>query len=451
MIFTTMVRFLNTFFGSGTRNIRGAHQFANSIIIFDEVQTLSPKCMAIFNTLLNFLSEICGVTIVLLTATQPLLSQAPDQIPNLRIRENSELSGCTLEVYKAFKRTEIIDKRKRGGYSSQELSDLVWETASKEGNVLAVFNTKAAVIEIYEMIKATYSEKLDAEHYRVYVLTTQLYPKHRKQKIEEIREKLQNKEHIIVLSTQLIEAGVDISFRAVYRSMAGLDSIIQSAGRCNRHGENGEGYLGKVYVVNPSFESLGQLQDIKKSKEALEAVLEIYKMNSGVLDNDMGSLSAIETYFKEYYVRQKENMTYEFHVDKQSKYEMYDLLSDNSSLYKSKYKEKQDKRIQLTQSFKSAGKYFKAIDEHGKAVIIPHKEGKEIVAKAISSTLNYDRYKILHKLQAYTVNLSDSLCKELGQAITYYENLGIYVLNEAYYDEVYGVSKTPVAMEFYNF
>lgn len=451
MIFTTMVRFLNIFFGSGTRNIRAAHQFANSVIIFDEIQTLSPKCIAMFNLLLNFLSELCNATIVLSTATQPLLNQTPNEVPHLEIEADSEISGCTLAIYNAFKRTEIIDKRKIDGYSSQELSELIWMTAREEGNVLAVFNTKASVTEVYDTIKATYGEILEEEEYEIYVLTTQLYPKHRKQKIDDIRNKLKNNKHIIVLSTQLIEAGVDISFKAVYRSLAGLDSVIQSAGRCNRHGENGENQFGKAYVVNPNFEVLGALRDIKKSKEALEIVLELYKQNSERFANDLSALAATKAYFAEYYRKQNSNMTYKFKVDRQVEYEMYDLLSDNKNLFSAKYRRQQDKRIQLTQSFKSAGNYFKAIDEHGKSVIIPHREGKALVLQLISATMNRDKYKLLHKLQAYTVNLSEGLFKELGNAITYYENLGIYVLNEAYYDEVYGVSKTPIAMDFYNF
>lgn len=454
MIFTTMVRFLNTFFSSGTKNIRGAHNFANSIIIFDEIQTLSPKCIAMFNELLNFLSEICGATIILSTATQPLLNHTPEGVPDIKIRDNIEISGCTYQMHREFKRTEFIDRRKPGGYTKEELCQMIWQSAEEKGNALIVFNTKAAVVALYDELKQCYGELAEEEHVTFYVLTTHLYPKHRKEKIDEIREKLKNNERIIVISTQLIEAGVDISFKTVFRSLAGLDSIIQSGGRCNRHGENAKGVFGQVYLINPQFESLGSLANIKKGKEAVETLLNLFEVNPEAFEEELSSLTAIEAYFKEYYMKQKENMTYKFKIDGQTEYRMYELLSDNKNLlgaYRSSHQGKTDRRMSLTQSFKTAGHYFKAIDEHGKAVIIQHGQGKQLVSDLLSLKMNQDKYTQLHRLQAYTVNISEGLFKQLGDAVACYEELGIYVLNEAYYDEIYGVSTSPIAMDFYNY
>lgn len=449
IIFTTMVRFLNTFLTSGTKNIRPAHQFANSIIIFDEIQTIPPNCIALFNGIINFLSSICKTTIVLSTATQPLLDQTPENIPKLNIKNNMELSNCNIEDYKCFKRTEIKDLRKKGGYTCQELSQLVWETAQKEDNVLVVLNTKNAVKILYETLQKQYEEPIKEGKYNCYVLTTNLYPKHRKEIIKDIKSLLKNNERLIVISTQLIEAGVDLSFKAVYRSIAGLDNAIQCAGRCNRHGELNS--LKEVYLINPNFESLDKLYDIQKSQEAFTELLNLYKETPNNFDNDINSLKSIEYYFENYQERQKYNMLYKIDTT----YDIYSLLGYNIKLLRN-YKDKLnklDKPMVLYQSFKTAGRYFKVIDDYGIPVIVAHKEdkeGKDLINQLLSKKDIRNKYQLIQKLQAYTVNISEYLSKELGNAIIYYENLGIYILNDNYYDEIYGVidSFTPQA-EFF--
>lgn len=453
MIFTTMVRFLNTFFESGTRNIRGAHQFSNSIIIFDEIQTISPKCIALFNGLINFLTNVCHTTVVLSTATQPLLNRIPETIPNLLIQEKAELSGCTSDMYELFKRTEIVDKTETSGNTKENLSQMIWENVKTKGNALVVLNTKSSVVTLYDEMKRQYGEQAEEEKIIFYVLSTNLYANHRKKRIEEIRCKLANKERIIVLSTQLIEAGVDLSFRTVFRSLAGLDSIIQCAGRCNRHGENGLGVYGEVYLINPNFESLGSLKDIKKGRESVESLLEIYNRNKKSFEGDLSSVKAIEAYFTSYYKKQEENMTYKFKGCNRV-FEMYNLLSDNVAIKKEAEQNlniEKNTRTIINQSFKTAAKYFEAIDTKGKSVIIQHGGGKQLVSELLSANKYVDKYKLLNKLQPYTVNISEGVFKKLGNAIRYYEAFGVYILNEDYYDEVFGVSTTPVAMTFYNF
>lgn len=453
MIFTTMVRFLNTFFESGTRNIRGAHQFSNSIIIFDEIQTISPKCIALFNGIINFLTNVCHTTVVLSTATQPLLNRTPETIPNLLMQEVSEISGCTSDMYELFKRTEIVDKTKLGGNTKEDLSQMIWEHVKTKGNALVVLNTKSAVASLYEEMKRQYGEQAEEEKITFYVLSTNLYANHRKKRIEEIRCKLSNKERIIVLSTQLIEAGVDLSFNTVFRSLAGLDSIIQCAGRCNRHGENGFGVYGQVYLINPNFETLGSLKDIKKGRESVESLLEIYNRNKNSFEGGLSSVKAIEAYFTSYYKKQEENMTYKF-KECTREFEMYNLLSDNAIIKKESEQNlniEKNTRTIINQSFKTAAKYFEAIDTKGKSVIIQHGGGKQLVSELLSANRYVDKYKLLNKLQPYTVNISEGVFKKLGNAIRYYEAFGVYILNEDYYDEVFGVSTTPVAMTFYNF
>ncbi|MGL5676783.1 MAG: CRISPR-associated helicase Cas3' [Cellulosilyticaceae bacterium] len=453
IIFTTMVRFLNTFFESGTRNIRGLHQFANAVIVFDEIQTIPPKCIAMFNGVVNFLAKVCNTTIVLSTATQPLLNHVPKGLSPLKIEEMPELSNCNQEIYKHFKRTEIIDKTEVGGNSKASLARFVWQELQEKGNALVVLNTKSSVVTLYEEIKQTYGE-MEEKEYSLYVLTTHLYPNHRKKIIEEIREKLRKQEKVLVISTQLIEAGVDISFKTVFRSLAGLDSIIQSAGRCNRHGENGKGEYGQVYLINPEFETLGSLADIKKAKDTVETLLDIFKRSPEQLEGELNSIKAIEAYFKGYYHEQKDNMTYRFNNNLKEEYLMYELLGGNKTIVDEAMSNNQvyrNKPMPLGQSFKTSASYFTAIDSSGKSVVIQHGESKVILSQLLSAAQNEEKYKLLHKLQPYTVNISNGIFKQLEGAVKYYEGLGMYVLNEDYYDDVFGVSTRPTKMTFYNF
>lgn len=454
IILTTMVRFLNAFFESGTRNMRGLHQFANSIIIFDEIQTIPPKCIAMFNGVVNFLAKVCGSTVVLSTATQPLLNHVPEGVPALAIESISEISNCNQEMHKHFKRTEIIDRTELGGNSKMDVAKFVWEEAQQKGNALVILNTKSSVVDLYEEIKQNYGE-CNEEKCQLYVLTTHLYPEHRKQLIAEIRQKLHREERILLLSTQLIEAGVDISFKTVFRSLAGLDSIIQSAGRCNRHGENGRGVYGQVYLINPNFEKLGSLVDIKKGRYTVETLLRLFKKNPESFDGELDSIKAIEAYFQGYYHEQKDNMAYRFKNNLGGECFMYELLGSNQKIIqeaKSNNLTYRNKPLALGQSFKTSAKYFNAIDSSGKSVVIQHApESKVILSKLLSAKKNQEKYQLLHKLQAYTVNISEGTFRQLEGAIRYYEGLGIYVLNEDYYDDVFGVSIRPVKMTFYNF
>ena len=199
IVLTTMVRFLNTFFASGTRNLRPAHRFTNAVIIFDEIQTLPIKQIALFNSLINYLAYICGCTCVLCTATQPLLGETEKPVYPVRMGGHASLAELPGEALDIFKRVHVEDKRKKGGYSKEELADFIWNRAVCTGNVLAIMNTKNSALAVYNEIV----NKSDGT-YKVYYLSTRLYAEHRKRIIDEIGEDLSQNENIIVVSTQLI-------------------------------------------------------------------------------------------------------------------------------------------------------------------------------------------------------------------------------------------------------
>ncbi len=436
IVFISMVRFLNIFFSTGSKNSRPIHNFANSIIIFDEVQTISPKHIAIFNGVINFLRDICNATIILSTATQPMLNSEIDKdIFPVKLSVNHEISGCSQEIINEFRRTKIIDKTKLK--SQEDIANFIVELSKENNSVLVILNTKNAVKKIYELLKIKNIAQL-------FVLTTNLYPVHREKTLNEIRFKLK-KEKVIVISTQLIEAGVDISFSCVVRSLAGLDSIIQSSGRCNRHGEFNE-TLGQVYIVKPDFENLDNLTEIKVGKGVVENILLLKKRNSQSTKS-LDDIEYIDTYFKKYYLQQKDELKYPLLKDK--KYNIYDLLSDNLKL---KNEALSNKGLTcnlsgLTQSFKFAENNFEAIEKFGKSVIVMHNDSINLVEQLKNSRNFKDKKAILKQLERYTVNLFTT---DKNNGIEYFEECGIYISKEGYYDEIFGVS-TDIVQKNYNF
>ena len=264
VVYTTMVQFLETLFGAGTRGARRMHQLANSVLIFDEIQTLPVRCVHLFNNAINFLVEQCGSTVVLCTATQPLLDRVDVKKGSIRVPDGNEIMPDLKALFDDLKRVEVVNSRKPSGWANGEIADLSIKEAHRADSCLVIVNTKKAAQTLYNLAK-------DQDGMDVYHLSTDLCPAHRKDKLAEIKAKLEeintkqgNAVKLLCFSTQLIEAGVDVDFGAVIRSTAGLDSIAQAAGRCNR---NGNREIGIVHVVNPQDENLDMLPDIKIGKE----------------------------------------------------------------------------------------------------------------------------------------------------------------------------------------
>lgn len=447
IVLTTMVRFLNTFFASGTRNLRPAHQFQNAVIIFDEIQTLPIKQIAIFNSLINFLADICNCTCVLCTATQPLLGATEDPVYPIKIAEPSELAKLPSEAKEIFKRVQVKSELKRDGYTKEELGDFIWDKMISNENILVIMNTKASALAVYQEI----AERAEGK-FKVYYLSTRLYPAHRKWVIDEIRKDLSAKEKIIVVSTQLIEAGIDFDFSCVVRSLAGMDSIVQAAGRCNREGRK---KAGITYIVNPNekLESLMHLKDIKEGARQTERVLQEFYKKPEIFDDDLLSEKTINTYFQYYFWMRKEEMTYP--IPKVREYSLYDLLSGNDSLVSSGKVHSNYEKKALNQAFRTAADYFNVIEDSGNSIFVRRERGKEIWEEVQKST-EYKAVKaLLKEAQQFVVNVSLHELKKLGESkgvIQWEDKMGMYVLNEMYYDEKIGLTEeTSDTMPYYGF
>jgi CRISPR-associated endonuclease/helicase Cas3 len=232
MIVTTFVQLFHTLIGYKNRFLKKFHNIVNSIVILDEVQNINPDYYKLIQNTFKILGERFGIYFLLITATQPEILEN-DTVIKL-IDSNKYMTSDIfnrVKLYTETKEMKIEDFAKKFCY-----------TFSDE-NCLLVMNTKSYAKKLYEIINENYSD------YEIYCLTTNLTPYDRKIQIAEIQKYLKNNNKIIVISTQLIEAGVDLSFKNVYRDLGPLDSIIQVAGRCNRHNEFGK-VGGEMHLIN---------------------------------------------------------------------------------------------------------------------------------------------------------------------------------------------------------
>ena len=441
VVFTTMVQFLETVFGAGTRGARRMHQLAKAVIIFDEIQTLPIKCVHMFNNVINFLVNQCGSTVVLCTATQPLLSSVDEKKGALKLTEENELMPDVDKLCADLKRVHVHDSRKSAGWSYPEIGALAVEQVSKEGNCLVVVNTKKAARLIFE-------EAQNAD-FEAFHLSTGMCPAHRKKTLKAIHQKLADKEPVLCISTQLIEAGINIDFRAVIRMLAGLDSITQAAGRCNRHGSS---ELGSVFIVNPAEENLEFLKDIAVGKEKSNRVLDDYRDNPSKYDSDVIGPKMLEWYYQNYFYERKDAMDYPVYAGRNDS--LLNLLSSNSNVV-SEYGRVQKilPEIFLRQSFMTAAKLFKSIDAPTRSVLVRYgDEGKELVNQLCAAYEVDKQYALIKKAQQYSVNLFPYEFEKLAVQDALYrvqEDTEIFYLDDRYYSETFGISMETINKEVF--
>ncbi len=425
IIFTTMVQFLDALFSGGTRGARRMHQLVRSVLIFDEIQTLPIKCVHLFCNAINFLVENAKTTAVLCTATQPLLDnlRSPDK-GQLSIPEGNELACDVENLFRKLKRVEIKNfVRLNDGWDESELADLVIDRCLHEGSCLVVVNTKAWAQQLYLACKERIGEE------SLHHLSTSLCPSHRKKILKTIRDRLDAGKPVLCISTQLIEAGVDVDFASVVRFLAGLDSIAQAAGRCNR---NKKRPLGHVYVVNPKEEKIDLLVDIREGRDKALRVLG-EKSNDDLLAPDV-----MARYFSYYFYDRAKEMDYPLTASQVGRDDsLLNLLGDNSKNVG------KNTPLLLKQSFATAGRIFNAFDAPTKAVIVPFEEGKEIIAQLCAVPEPAKAYKLMKHAQQFSVNVFPNVWKKLLEhdaVVPVQPGEEIYYLREQHYSHEFGLS-----------
>ncbi|UTR16909.1 CRISPR-associated helicase Cas3' [Salipaludibacillus sp. LMS25] len=430
IIFTTLVQFLNVFYAKGNRNTRRLHNLSHSVLIFDEVQKVPTTCVSLFNEALNFLKESAHSSILLCTATQPTLENVTHSLLKER---DGEIVHNLADVSQAFKRVDIVNKTDEP-LTNETLAEWIETEVSDWGSTLVILNTKSVVKELYERLKDN--------PFPVYHLSTAMCAAHRKNQLATIRGLLKEGTPFICVTTQLIEAGVDVSFKCVIRSLAGLDSIAQAAGRCNRHGED---QLRQVYVIDHMEEKLSKLKEIEVGKGIAGNILTRFKKKPEKYEGSILSQAAISDYFLYYYRKMDANLNYYVkEVDKEMTKLLMSLNKENS--YVTYYQKKTGTAfpLLLNGSYKTAADHFHVIDQKTTSVIVPYGEGQDIIAQLNSDEWLDDLSKVLKIAQQYTVNLysQEMACLIKEGAIVMHLDGMIYELKEGWYSDEYGVDLT---------
>jgi CRISPR-associated endonuclease/helicase Cas3 len=442
IVYTTSVQLLESLFSGGTRGGRRMHQLAESVIVFDEIQTLPIRMVHLFNNAINFMVDICRSSVVLCTATQPCLDRVDPVKGVIKISKDHEIIPDVEVLFDELRRVEVIDAIKPGGWRTEEVAGLVMEELKESSSVLIVVNTKRAARELFQLLS---QNEMDAYH-----LSTDMCPAHRMGVLTRLKQSLDpgKSEPVICVSTQLIEAGVDIDFDCVIRYVAGLDSIAQAAGRCNR---NGIREKGRVIIVNPAKEATGRLKDIEVARDVANRVLDEFRNDPKSFGDDILSPKAMARYFDYYFFDRASEMDYPVsakvigHSDT-----LLRMLSTNEIALQNYGRDKKKAPgIPLRQSFQSAGKAFRVIDSETQGIIVPYGRGSEIIGELCASSDIFQESDLIKEAQRYSVNCFKNMIDKLGigesGALYELQGSGILCLKPEYYSENYGVSVEPVA------
>lgn len=396
VIISTLVQFLNILFSAKTTAIRRFHALCGSVIVIDEVQTVPAKLLSLFSLAINFLAEVCGATVVLCSATQPCI----EQIPHPLHAPIPELVPYSPELWQVFRRTELHPV---GTLSLEGIAQFALDHLEK--SLLIVCNKKAQAEKLFRLLK-------DGGDFDLFQLSASMCVQHRRDVLKQIHASLDSDRKTVCISTQVIEAGVNISFACVIRLTAGMDSVVQAAGRCNRNGGAGPGVLAPVYLAEARGEQLGRLPDIQRGKDASTDLLVEFKNHPERYGHRLDSDAAIEYYYRALYHRM-DTGSQDF-VWRKGKPTLFSLLSRNRS-------QESDAPYYFRQSFRLAGSRFQVFEENTTDVIVPYGPGKKLIADLCGEQAQRDPAylkKRLEEARPYTVSLYqyqiDRLLSEQG-------------------------------------
>ena len=414
IIVTTNVQFFESLFSHKVSRSRKVHSIANSVVVFDEVQMFPTEFLNPMLRLLEDLRHIYGTQLLFCSATLPPFDK--DHSSSFkRVNDFHQLSDAIQpivpedpELFKVFDR--VIYHLEEKEYTTKELA----EELSQLDSALCIVNSRRDASQLYHALLEAGKETQNVIH-----LSRNMCSAHLKERIAEIRQRLKAGLPTIVISTQLIEAGVDIDLPIVYRAMSGLDSIVQAGGRCNREGKRpapGEVYVFSLSDGGKAFGAIAQGQDATRF----------------LLDNDKEHtrpsipLELIEAYYDRYY----------------ASIESFDTKDIAESLYD----EDEAKRWRF--DFEQASKDFQLIDNVDRDLFVPYGKGKELLEGLEKHTL-YLNHRTLRELQQYHVAISKGRYEELEEARLLSEVVvdreagkSILVLAPQGYDEALGVCTT---------
>jgi CRISPR-associated endonuclease/helicase Cas3 len=398
VIITTNVQFFESLFAAKTSRCRKLHNIVNSVVLLDEAQLIALDFLEPILETMRLLAEHYRVSFVICTATQPVFERHKDFLKVSGLPEGSirEIVQDVSGLYKGLERVKVA----REILPVAEWKDLAGELSAYE-QALCIVSDRKSCRELHaQMPKGTYH------------LSALMCAQHRSDTIAEIKDKLKKGETVRVISTQLVEAGVDIDFPVVYRSMAGLDSIAQAAGRCNREGKrNALGELGKVVIFHGVRKAPAGI--LRKASETAQRML-----NQGL--NNPIDQAVFPGYFSELYWKA------------------------NSLDVKYIMKLLKPEPPHMGIQFKSAAEEFKIIDDKNqRTILVPYGDGESLInlLKDAGKSNKSFEIKLLRKLQRYTINIyTDQFfaLQERGSLVEII--LGVFALTSAVeYDKHIGL------------
>jgi len=427
IILTSMVQFLNALFRAENTDARRMHALCHSILIFDEIQALPKYCTRLFEEAVRFLVEKCGCTALILTATQPRLDF-----------QRRELISDVPALFQKLRRVRYVDESRDGrdgGRAAEDLSSLV----GLHGSVLAVVNTKPVAQALFHAVRSRAEPGVACAH-----LSTLMCPAHRMDVLNRVKARLAAEERVFLISTQLIEAGINVSFPAVVRSLAGLPSVIQAGGRCNR---NAETPLGTVYIWRLVEESLKALPEIRRGQDISGSILDHLAAHPG----EIGDPVVIDRYFEKERAECGAELSYPYQ-DGSWQSNLVDMLSRNQGCAQAA-RERVDeplKRLALRQSFRTAGEAFRVIDAPTRAILVPYGEGAEIILDLAGEHSMQEEIHLLRRAQRFSVGVYEHAFRRLmaQRALISVAETGALALKPEFYDGETGVLLEPGEMEF---
>lgn len=369
IILTTAVQFFESLFANRSSKCRKLHNIANSVLIFDEAQMLplpylKPCLHAICQLVRNY-----GCSAVLCTATQPAFEDIfHELLPEYPVRELCPKPG---EMYEFFKRVSYMDE----GLIS---SDILVGRLKESEEVLCVVNTRLQAQTLYEALPPE----------GTYHLSTAMIPEDRRKTIEEVRIRLKQGLPCRVVSTSLIEAGVDLDFPEVWRELSGLDSVIQAGGRCNREGKRKREESFVHYFTMDAKSPQSLRQNISATKHVIRQF------------DDISSPEAIKMYFE--FLRKV-------------------LAGDEAQDKKSILKRVNEENM----PFASVAKDFRLIENSDRSVVIPSEDCTDLLT--VLKNVGPDRW-LWRKLGKYTVTVPEKMFDALimsGSAELVAENMAV--------------------------
>lgn len=388
IVVTTAVQFFESMYSNKPFKSRRIHNLVDSVVIFDEAQMMPLDYLLPCATVIRQLAENYNSAVVLCTATQPNFQS----ILNLTDKGGSNLNLS--EICKSAENLTDDFKRVNFKYDGSLEDDEVALELKQCNQVLCIVNKKAHAQKIYSLL---------GESNENFHLSTYMYPAHRRKVLETIRKRLEKNEPCRVVSTSLIEAGVDIDFPTVYRAISGVDSILQAGGRCNRENKR-KPAESIVHIYNTN-------EVLPYQQTNTDASVEVIKKYG----NKIYLPEAIKMYF--------DNLYYYRDIDKTHKvFDKKGIIKDLSDL-----------------KFDSVAKNFKMIENDTKTLYVCNEENiKEI------EDLRHGNYskELFRSLQKYAVNLYERDFKKLDEAccVEYIDNSFYVLSDDRYYSEKTGIT-----------